>query len=570
MKSISADAFLLPVADEFLSEYVPPSAARLAWLTGFTGSAGSVVVTQEKAYLFTDGRYILQAKNQLDGELFEVINTGETSLATWLAAQHACVLAYDPMLHSGREIAALAERNITLQAIEKNPVDAWWQERPKASMAPVWQYPDVYAGEKAAAKIARITAHIKQLGADGLFIAASENINWLLNIRGGDIACTPVLQCYALLQADGNIVIFADDKKFPLDVLKNFSRVSIQPIDTAAAEISYYKHKKLMMDAANTPTFFIHMAKQHEVHILQHADPIERAKAVKNEDELQAIRQCHLEDGAALANAFSWLNAVLSKGEKVDEMQLDAVLQEKRSERQGFICLSFPAIVGAGAHGAIIHYRVTPESNRNIAKGELLLVDSGGQYMGGTTDVTRTLAIGPVPKQYKTHYTLVLKGHIALARAVFPSGTSGSQLDALARQFLWVAGLDYEHGTGHGVGACLGVHEGPQRIGKRGGDAVLQAGMILSNEPGVYVNDSHGIRIENLVEVVEKNIHGKVMLGFENLTYVPYARELIDVSMLSADELAWVNAYHATVAKRISPLVDEPAKAWLDAACKPL
>lgn len=564
------DAFILPVADEYLSEYVPEHAMRLAWLTGFTGSAGAVVVTKNHAILFTDGRYTLQAKDQLDATLFQVFNSGELNLADWLVQHHPqSKIGYDPMLHSAKAITNFEKKSLKMVAVDTNPIDALWQDRPKPAFTKVWRYEDIYAGESAASKVERMAAAVQLAGADALFIAASENINWLLNIRGNDVECTPVVQGYALLYADTRVELFADPSKFVGDVLPSKVNVSVKPLSDAEKALADLSKKTLMLDTDTTPAKFANVASVNHVRVLEKADPIDLAKALKNPVELKHAREVHQLDGAALVSTFYWLQNAVKRGESVDEMLIDAMLEQQRSKQQGFVSLSFSAIVGAGPHGAIIHYRVTEATNKPVCGGELLLIDSGGQYLGGTTDVTRTLAIGAPTAEYIEHYTRVLKGHAALAMAVFPKGTTGNQLDALARQYLWQAGLDYDHGTGHGVGACLGVHEGPQRISKRGIGAPLEAGMIVSNEPGYYKNGSHGIRIENLVEVVERKLpSGSDALAFSNLTMVPYERLLIDKPQLNTAEIEWLNAYHANVYASLSGHVDADVQEWLKKACE--
>lgn len=561
-------AFVLPMADEFLSEYVPPHAMRLAWLTGFDGSAGTAVITQDKAMLFTDGRYTIQAEQQLDMDCYEVINISYVKLLDWLAqAAEAAPVGYDPMLHSTAWADAAAQANIHLKAVDANPIDAWWQDRPAQPKAPAWEYPLAYAGKGSVEKRTEITAAFAKHSADALLISAAENIAWLLNIRGADLECTPVLQAYALLYADGGVQLFTNPEKMPPALVENLERVQVLPLAELAAVLSALSGKTLLVNVHATPAALVHHARQVGLTVVAAMDPIEHAKAIKNKAELTHMRNVHMRDGAALVKSFCELDRLLAAGEAVDEMRVDALLNANRAATEGYISLSFPAIVGAGGHGAIVHYRVTRASNQTLAAGELLLIDSGGQYLGGTTDVTRTLAIGTPSAQQKKHYTLVLKGHIALANAVFPVGTPGSQLDVLARQFLWAEGLDYDHGTGHGVGACLNVHEGPQGISKRSNVVPLLPGMILSNEPGYYLENEYGIRIENLVEVIERQ---PGFLGFSNLTLVPYARDLIDLTLLSADELAYVNRYHQQVKTQLTARLNAEEQAWLDAQCQPI
>lgn len=569
MASQGAAAFILPMADEFLSEYVPPHAMRITWLSGFDGSAGTLVITANEAALFTDGRYIIQAHQQLDTNFYQVLNISQHKMLAWVKEKVGdAEVMYDPMLHSASWLKQAEKQGLTLAALSHNPMDAWWEERPQAPLNHAWVYPDEVAGQASKEKITLIAAALTALGADAMLISMAESIAWLLNIRGGDLACTPIMQAYALLHKDGKVQLCCEKRKITKDVAEHISHVEILPLEEIATRLAALDGKKLLVNESSTPAALTLQASAFGAEIMTADDPIEHAKAVKNDRELMHIQEAHVKDGAALVKALMTLDVWLELDEIVDELRVDALLAAKRSEMDGFISLSFPAIVGVGEHGAIVHYRVTEASNKQLENGQLLLIDSGGQYLGGTTDVTRTLVIGGPDAQQKHHYTLVLKGHLALARAVFPVGTPGSHLDALARQFLWAEKLDYDHGTGHGVGACLNVHEGPQRISKRAADKVaLQPGMILSNEPGYYAEGKYGIRIENLVEVIEV---GQGYLGFENLTLVPYARALIDTAMLSAQEIEQINAYHARVEQTLAPFLDAKETAWLNAACAPL
>lgn len=560
-------AFILPMADEFLSEYVPPHAMRLTWLSGFDGSAGTIVVTKDRAALFTDGRYIIQAHDQLDTTLFDVINISQLKLNDWLKEEIGeQVVGYDSMLHSYEWVRHAKQGGLNLKAVQ-NPIDRWWEGRPTPPQHPAWAYPLEYAGVSSTEKRSAIAFEVKNKGADALLVSAAENIAWLLNIRGGDLECTPVLNAYALLYIDGRVQLFTDVAKVPDALMDTLDRVEVKPTDKLGVALAALARKTLYCDGRVSPAALLEQAKAANVKLMVQSDPIEKVKAIKNATELQHMRAVHVRDGAALVKSFAQIDTWLAAGEAVDELKVDALLASHRAAIEGFVSLSFPAIVGSGAHGAIVHYRVTEESNRAIASGDLLLIDSGGQYMGGTTDVTRTLAIGTPSPEQKKHYTLVLKGHLALARASFPKATPGSQLDVLARQFLWAEELDYDHGTGHGVGACLNVHEGPQGISKRQNTVALQPGMILSNEPGYYPEGKYGIRIENLVEVVEKD---NGFYGFKNLTLVPYARALIDTSLLTAEEVSDINRYHKQVNSKLAEHLEVSEQAWLEKACAPL
>lgn len=561
-------AYVLPMADEFLSEYVPPHAKRLTWLTGFDGSNGTAVITADKAVLFTDGRYIIQAHQQLDTSIYDVINMAQTTVFDWLSEQLGDqAIGIDGMLHSQAWLEKAEKAGLLMQMVNSNPIDGWQQERLAPPLHAAWLYPPQYAGQESKAKRDTIGAELAKAKVDALFISAAENINWLLNIRGGDLEGTPVVNAYALLYPDGKVDLFAEPRKFSDDLKAKLDQVQIEALDVLPSAFAALKNKSLLVDKSATPAALVRLMEQAGVRIEAADDPIVSAKAVKNHAELKYMREAHVKDGAALVKSIAQMDTWVKADEEVDELKIDALLNQNREAVEGFISLSFPAIVGAGEHGAIVHYRVTEQSNRQLAKGELLLIDSGGQYMGGTTDVTRTLAIGHPSAEQKKHYTLVLKGHLALGNATFPEGTPGSQLDALARQYLWAEGLDYDHGTGHGVGACLGVHEGPQGISKRANTVALKLGMILSNEPGYYAEGKYGIRIENLVEVVQKQ---DGFLGFNNLTMVPYARDLMDVALLDAIEINTINAYHQQVLATLTPHLGEGERAWLKNACAPV
>jgi Xaa-Pro aminopeptidase len=538
--SLGIDGLLIPMSDRFLSEYVPAHENRIAFLTGFTGSAATLVVLRDKAAFFTDGRYTLQAKGEVDATQFEIINSGDVSVAAWLKQQGKLTIGVD----ASRISIADCERYGALTLLDENPVDAVWKDRPSFTPSNVWEYPVEFAGEASAAKITRVAKTIAEQGADAAFIGSSESVNWLMNIRGADVEATPVLHSVALVFATGEVQVFTYEGERTFDALP--------------AALAALAGKRVMLERTTVAPQIREWLKGAE--LIYTADPCALPRAIKNSVELAAIREVHKRDGAALSSALSQVNAAQ------DELGVDALLLAMRQKQEGFLYPSFPTIAGMGEHGAIVHYRATPASNAALTEG-LLLIDSGGQYVGGTTDVTRTVAIGmPMPAQ-KAWFTRVLKGHIALAMAQFPKGTTGSQLDALARQFLWGAGGDFDHGTGHGVGNCLGVHEGPQRISKRPSDVALQAGMILSNEPGYYEEGAFGIRIENLVVVVEK---GDGFLGFETITLAPIDRHLIDSTLLTTQEREWVDAYHARVFETLELRVDSEVANWLKTVCAPL
>lgn len=552
MKDQGITAYIQPMHDAYMSEYPPACFKRIEWLTGFSGSAGTVVITANKAVLFTDGRYTLQASQQVDKNLFTCINSGDLAPETWLVQELSeGVVGYDSELFTPammrRAHAALAKKSLGMKAVT-NTIDAVWSERPEAPATPVFLHDERYAGMSAHDKCQAVAQHIKAQQADGLFITAPDSICWLLNIRAHDTECTPLALCRALLYADGRVHLFIDPARLP--ELPNF--IEALPPELLDKHLQMMHKKTLLVDESNVPSTYITRCEQAEVKLAYTADPCQLMKAIKNPAQLQAIRQAHIADGAAVAKLLRWLDTHPDI-HSVSEMEIDEKLLSFRKEHPDFVEPSFPTIAGSGPHGAIVHYRADTDSNRHLAKGELLLLDSGGQYVGGTTDITRTIAIGTPDAEQKKHFTLVLKGHIALATARFPKGTRGSQLDALARQFLWQHGLDYDHGTGHGVGQFLGVHEGPQRISKRGGnDAVLEVGMILSNEPGYYKEGAYGIRIENLVVVAEKE---NGFLGFDTITCAPLETKLIDETLLTDAEKKWLADYHYWVTSQLAPLL---------------
>ncbi len=580
LQKAGLDGFILPVADEFLSEYVPAHAARLQWLTGFSGSAGTAVVLKEKAAFFTDGRYTLQAQQEVEPALYEIHSSGELTPASWLKANahKGARIGFDPKLYSTDAVkalrAALAAVGAELRAVKSNPVDGLWQGRPLPNAAPAFAHPMEFAGEDSASKRKRAAAHLAEKGADAAFLSSAESINWLLNIRGRDMESTPVLQAYGVLMADGGFTLYSDTAKIPPSVQAHMGEgVAIAPFEALEEDLEVFgrAEKKLLIDSAESPYAFGELAREAGAELIFAADPCLLLKACKSAVELMHIRNAHVEDGVALARFFHWLENALEGGKAVDELGAAEKLLEFRAQGRDFLFPSFPTIAGAGAHGAIVHYRADEKSNRRLKKGELFLLDSGGHYLSGTTDVTRTLAIGAPSQEKKERFTLVLKGHIAIACAEFPQGTNGPQLDALARQFLWKEGLDYDHGTGHGVGYCLGVHEGPQRISKRGSDVALKEGMILSNEPGYYQAGEYGIRIENLVAVIKKRSRdGKDFFGFEMLTCAPIDCRLMELSMLTGEEKDWLNGYHAWVLDTLSPYLESDVNAWLGAACAAL
>ena len=572
LKARRLDGFVIPLTDEHMSEYVGEYAQRLAWLTGFEGSAGAAVVLAGEAAIFVDGRYTLQVKDQVDGRLWQYESVPRTSVAEWLKdhASEGARIGYDPWLHTRQWVKAareaLAGRGGALVALGDNPVDAIWRDRPQPSAAKLIVHPDAYAGRASADKRREIASWLVEKRADAVVLSALDSIAWVFNIRGGDVARTPVALAFALVHADGAADLYVDEEKLSDavrahlgDAVRAYPRLAF--VDGLAA----LGGKTVAADPATAVAAIFEALESAGAKIIEARDPAVLPKAVKNAVEIAGTRAAHLRDGAALTRFLHWL-AAEAPGGGVDELAASDRLHAFRAETGALKDLSFDTISGAGPNGAVVHYRASDKTNRKLAAGQLYLVDSGGQYSDGTTDVTRTVAIGAPTAEMRDRFTRVLKGHIAIARAVFPKGTRGSQIDVLARQHLWAMGLDYAHGTGHGVGSFLAVHEGPQRIAAGGAvDEPLQPGMIVSNEPGYYKAGEYGIRIENLVLVVAEAIEGaeRDMLGFETLTLAPIDRTLIDVAMLDADERAWLNAYHTRVAREIGPLVDEATRAWL-------
>jgi Xaa-Pro aminopeptidase len=577
--------FVIPISDEHLSEYVGSYAQRLAWLTGFGGSAGTVAVLARQAAIFVDGRYTLQVREQVDGRLYEYKSVPQDSLAQWLAshAGKGARIGFDPWLHTRgwtRMVGdALAAVGAELVAVEANPVDAVWDDRPAPSAAPAFRQEEALAGESSAAKRARVAEWLKHGGLGAVVISALDSIAWLLNVRGSDVERTPVALSYVIARADGTADWFIAPGKVPADVAEALGNaVRVRPRDGFLGALAELSGQRVAADPERAVAAIFAALEAAGATPIAVTDPVVLPKAIKNAAEQAGHRAAQVRDGAAVARFLHWLAEQGPSG-TIDEIAAAEQLHQFRCETGDLRDLSFDTISGAGSNGAIVHYRVSEETNRRLEPGSVYLVDSGGQYPDGTTDITRTVWIGPgePPEGVKDRYTRVLKGHIALATQTFPQGTTGSQLDSLARQFLWHAGIDYAHGTGHGVGSFLAVHEGPQRIAKpRGGQAgteqELLAGMILSNEPGYYKTGEYGIRIENLVLVERRAIPGGEgeWLGFETLTLAPIDRTLVERSLLSKGEIAWWNDYHARVRDVLAPQLDGAALAWLEEACAPL
>jgi Xaa-Pro aminopeptidase len=574
------DAFLVPRADEHQGEYVPRSAERLKWLTGFSGSAGLAAITRKHAGLFVDGRYSVQARAEADNGIFEFPGVASTKLAPWLNEKlsKGSVVGFDPWLHTASEVSRLTQsldaKGIILKAVSKNLVDAvWGKSRPEPPSEPIAVFPLKYAGRTAAEKTAEVQIRLKADGQDAVILTLPDSISWLFNIRGSDVVHNPVVLSFAIVHASGKAELFVASDKVTSEAKAHLAPVAkiLSPKKLAERIRALKKGKKKTRLDTNTSAFWFFKAIGGAKNISQGSDPCLLVKAVKNDIEIKGARTAHLRDGVAMVRFLSWLDEEAAKG-SLDEIAAVRQLEAFRSETQALKEISFDTISGSGPNGAIVHYRVNEKTNRILRPGELFLIDSGAQYLEGTTDITRTVAIGAPTQEMRERFTLVLKGHIALATAKFPKGTRGVDLDPFARRALWERGLDYDHGTGHGVGSYLSVHEGPQSISK-GGMAELLPGMICSNEPGYYKEGAYGIRIENLVLVTEAAIPtggDRHIMGFETLTLVPIDRRLIVKSLLTPAEVEWIDGYHARVRDLIGPEVDGATRAWLVAATAPL
>ncbi|MGB0630280.1 MAG: aminopeptidase P family protein [Alphaproteobacteria bacterium] len=573
--------FLVPLADEHQGEFIATRSQRLAWLTGFGGSAGMAIVMTDKAAIFVDGRYTLQVRDQVDTAAFVPEHLAESPPDKWLRANapKGAKIGFDPWLHTPAGIDRLRKAckvaGAELVPVDANPVDAAWRDQPPPPLGPVIAYPEEFAGQGAADKRKRIADGLKEDGADAAVLSAPDSIAWLLNIRGSDVANTPLALSYAIVHRTGSVDWFVDGRKLPAATRDTLGTgVTVRDPAEFAAGLAALGNagKTVRIDSATIPEAVRLRLSEAGADIAPGTDPCTLPKAKKNAAEIAGTRNAHIRDGAALTSFLAWLAAEAPKG-GVTEISAAARLRAFRAPNALFRGLSFETISGSGPNGAIVHYRVTPETDRALKPGDVYLVDSGAQYLDGTTDVTRTVFIDDgkgAPAEARERFTRVLKGHIAVATARFPAGTHGSQIDALARLPLWEAGLDYDHGTGHGVGAHLGVHEGPQRISKLGGGVPMEPGMILSNEPGYYKEGAYGIRIENLVVVKEaENAPAQAerkMMDFETITLAPIDRALIDADLLTEHQRAWLNAYHARVRETLSPLVDDDVRVWLTEA----
>ena len=583
LKADRLDGFVVPLTDEHMSEYVGSYAQRLEWLTGFKGSAGIAAVLPQEAAIFTDGRYTIQVRQQVSPTEWSYQSVPETSVAEWLKekAGDGARIGYDPWLHTGdwvkQATEQLAAKGAELVAVERNPIDAVWADRPEPSRARLIVQPDALAGKSSAEKRHDVADWLEQEGADAAVLAALDSIAWTLNVRGADVSHTPVALAYAVAHRDGTTDLFVAGEKIGDDVRVHLGNgVRLHERDAFEPYLKSLSGKLVAVDPERSVAAIGQALEAGGARLLKRRDPTVLPRAIKNAAEIGGHQAAQARDGAAVSRFLKWVEDN-GPGSGLDEMIAADKLEEFRREHGDLRDLSFDTISAFGPNGALPHYKGTAESNLPFKTGTLYLVDSGGQYQDGTTDITRTLAIGEPTAEMRDRFTRVLQGHIAIATALFPKGTRGGQLDSFARRPLWEAGCDYAHGTGHGVGSFLSVHEGPQRISpagssQAGGDEPLQAGMILSNEPGYYKTGEYGIRIENLVLVVEKEVAGaeKPMLGFETLTFAPIERRLIEKDMLSAREIEWLDDYHVEVVAKIGSQLSGNERAWLEKACEPL
>ncbi len=579
MAAAGIDGYVVPRADEHQCEYVATYAERLKWLTGFAGSAGVAVVMRDKAAVFIDGRYTLQVKSQVDGTLYQYRHLVDEPPQDWLAenAGQGAKIGFDPKLFTPAGLAKLEDgcrkAGATLTPVADNLIDRIWTQQPPRPTAPAIVYPEKFAGRSSAEKRALVALWLKKEGFDAFLFSAADSIAWLFNIRGDDVEFTPVVLAYALVSTDGHATLFIDPAKIGADVRAHLGpSVVLAPYDGIAAAVAAAngRFKRIGLDRDSGSRWLHDVVAASGVEAKSSPDPVTPLKAKKATAEIEGVRAAHVRDGAALTRFLAWFSREALSG-RLSEISAADRLEAFRRVDNLYRGGSFPTIAGAAGNGAIVHYRASPETNATIKPDMIVLIDSGGQYLDGTTDVTRTVVVGQATPEQKRRFTLVLKGHIALGAARFPKGTTGSQLDALARHALWQEGLDYDHGTGHGVGTFLGVHEGPQRISKVGNTVALEPGMLISNEPGYYKTGEYGIRIENLVFVREAAPVGeKTVYDFETVTLAPIDRQLIEPSLLNDTERAWLNAYHDRVRQTLAPLLDAETRAWMEIATAPI
>ncbi len=567
------DGFIVPRADEHLGEYVPAGAERLAWLTGFTGSAGLAIVLATRAALFTDGRYVLQAAAQTDTTAWEQRHITEQPPAAWLAeAAPGARIGYDPWLLPEYTVQRFVDAGVTMVPTETNPLDAVWLDRPPPPLQPAVPHPQAFTGRASLQKREDIAAALRAANQDAAVLTDPASVAWLLNIRGSDVPFTPFALGFAVVQADASVALFMDGRKLP-EATRTWlgNGVAVQPREALPAALAGFAGKRVRVDPANSPAWFAQTLRAAGATVVAGPDPVLLPKACKNATEQQGARDVHRRDATAVVGFLHWLAGAAGRE---TELSAAAHLLALRETLPGFRGESFSAISGAGEHGAIMHYRVSPETDRPIRADELYLIDSGAQFPEGTTDVTRTVWTGPntPPDELRDRFTRVLKGHIAIATLRFPQGVSGAHIDGFARHALWQAGLDFDHGTGHGVGSYLSVHEGPVSISRAAKPVPLAPGMLLSNEPGFYAPGRFGIRLENLVLVQQADLSlaSKPFLHFETITLAPFDRRMIAPDLLTAAEIAWLDAYHARVLAEVGPALPGDVRDWLTTACRPL
>ncbi|SVA55802.1 uncharacterized protein METZ01_LOCUS108656 [marine metagenome] len=572
MAAHDLEAYIVPRADEYLGEYVPPQNERLHWVSGFTGSAGAVIILRDTAAIFVDGRYTIQVRQQVPEDSYEFHHFIEEPPINWLAdtLPEGTRVGFDSRMITLSQfevwLKTLGKKNIELVEITENLIDENWQDRPLPEHGQALLLDESFSGESSRSKRQRIGQTIDRAGAEVALISQLDSIAWLLNIRGADVPRLPVLLAFATLGSKGNMVLYTDPRKLPNEFSQHVGEdVTVRTLDDLQDALTTLSESgtNILADPLTANAWSQLRCREAGANLIIGADPVLLPKAQKNEVELDGMRDCHVRDGSAVSRYLAWIEREVAAGKLYDEGQLSDQLESFRRELSNIQDLSFDTISATGANGALCHYNHMNGTPALLEMNNLYLVDSGAQYLDGTTDITRTVVIGEPTDEHKKMFTLVLKGHIALASAVFPKGTSGLQLDVLARQFLWAAGVDYDHGTGHGVGAFLSVHEGPQRIAKAGPQQELLPGMVISNEPGYYQEDCYGIRCENLVVVVER-VNG--MLAFETITFAPFDKRLIDMSLMTAEEILWLNNYHAEVRRKLGDELDGEDLSWLEQA----
>ena len=576
MKEKKIDAYVIPHDDEYLSEYIPPENERLAWATGFTGSAGTAIIRNDDATIFVDGRYTVQVKQQVNDTIFDICQLADMPIIKWMKEKldNKTILGYDPRLHRVNWIKSmnkLLKNQVKFMPINENPIDIYWNDRPDPPIQKALLLDLKYAGKSSVKKRHDMGKIIASNKCDAAFITRLDSIAWLLNIRGYDVPCNPVLLSHGIIHANGHFDLFINKSKIPSGFDEHVGEnVRVHHENEIHSILSNLSGKTIQLDFNGSNAWACELIINAGANVINKNDPCTLPKACKNETEIQGMKNCHVRDAIAVCNFLSWLDDKVESTEILDEGILSNKLDSFREKLDKFKGISFGTISAAGKNAAMCHYSHKNQKNPSkLEMNSVYLVDSGGQYLDGTTDITRTIAIGTPTDFMKEMFTLVLKGHISLGAAKFPEGIAGQHLDTLARQYLWHHGYDFEHGTGHGVGSYLNVHEGPHSIGKGANNVPLQPGMVVSNEPGYYEENSFGIRCENLILVKKiKNVNEKNLLGFENLTFVPFDQRLIKKEMLSPMDIDWINEYHAFTWKKISPLVDTNVRKWLKIATR--